>query len=393
MANSFCRQLSNGYKINVYGDKLQWSPCCFYSKKTDMSDTAELKRSMEYAHNATGWLPECSTCKTMEESGVDILKPRLNANHIISADSVNGDCVNLEISFDTKCNAACLSCGSYCSTTWAKFEKKHNLDLNGSPNKVINISNTFERKIAEVKYKIKLSDDDSDTSDVLFRKLINTVPLDKLETIFIMGGEPFYTKSHLKMLKHLKEVHPDLSKVSIRYQSNGSIYPSDEVLKLWEDYDFIVYGASLDGVGERFNYLRWPLKWHRCDPIIKRLMSETNARLHVNCTISPLNVLYIKDLEDWIQNNIPSNKFKNNNSIIRPNACLGTMDLRYTSNKLREKVFRMYGEDHNISKMFGNMDVYDDASPMFKYIEQMDKIRRLDWRKTFPDVVDCYSNV
>ena len=91
MANTFCRQLSNGYKINVQGDKLLWSPCCFYSKKTDVSNLVELKKDMEYAHNATGWLPECNTCKTMEESGVDILKPRLNANHIISADSVTGD--------------------------------------------------------------------------------------------------------------------------------------------------------------------------------------------------------------------------------------------------------------------------------------------------------------
>ena len=390
MSNTFCRQLSNGYKINVQGDKLFWSPCCFYSKKTDMSNLVELKKDMEYAHNATGWLPECSTCKTMEESGVAILKPRVNANHIISAESVTGDCVNLEISFDTKCNAACLSCGSYCSTTWAKFEKKHNLNFSGAPNKVININNAFERKIAEGLYKIKLSEDDTDISDILFRKLINTVPLDKLETIFIMGGEPFYTKSHIKMLRHLKEVHPDLSKVSIRYQSNGSIYPSDEVLKLWEDYKFIVYGASLDGVGERFNYLRWPLKWYRCDPIIKRLMNETNARLHVNCTISPLNVLYIKDLEDWVSDNIHSSKFRINGSTVRPNACLGTMDLRYANHKLREKVFRIYGDDHDISKMFSNMDVYDDASPMFKYVEQIDKIRRLDWRKTFPDVVDCY---
>jgi len=389
MANSFCRQLSNGYKINVQGNKLLWSPCCFYSKKTDLSNTVELKKDMEYAHSATGWLPECSSCKTMEESGVDILKPRLNANHSISADSIDGDCVNLEISFDTKCNAACLSCGSYCSTTWAKFEKKHNLNLHTSP-KTIQLNNSFERKIAEGIYKIKLSEDDTDTSDVLFRKLISTVPLDKLESIFIMGGEPFYTKSHIKMLRHLKEVHPDLSKVSIRYQSNGSIYPSDEVLKLWEDYKFIIYSASLDGVGERFNYLRWPLKWYRCDPIIKRLMNETTALLHVNCTISPLNVLYIKDLEDWLKDNIPLSKFRIKDSMVRPNACLGTMDLRYANHKLREKVFHNYGDDHDISKMFSNMDVYDDASPMFKYVEQIDKIRRLDWRKTFPDVVDCY---
>lgn len=393
MANKFCRQLSNGYKINVQGDKLLWSPCCFYSKKTDMSNTAELKRDMEYAHNATGWLPECSSCKVMEESGVEILKPRLNANQMISENSVPGDCVNLEISFDTKCNAACLSCGSYCSTTWAKFEKKHNLNLSGTAPKVIKLSNPFERKIAEVQYKIKLSDDDTDTSDVLFRKLINTVPLDKLETIFIMGGEPFYTKSHLKMLRHLKEVHPDLSKVSIRYQSNGSIFPSDEVLKLWEDYKFIVYGASFDGVGERFDYLRWPLKWFRCGPILKRIMTETRAQLHVNCTISPLNILYVDDLENWLKENIPAHRMKNIHNLIRPNACMGTMDLKYANQKLRDKVYDKYGEDHDISKMLASLETYDDATPMFNYIEQMDKIRRTDWRKTFPDIVDCYSNV
>jgi hypothetical protein len=355
-----------------------------------MSNTVALKKEMAYAHNATDWLPECSSCRTMEESSVEVLKPRLNANSMISADSVIGDCVNLEISFDTKCNAACLSCGSYCSSTWAKFEKKHNINLHGITNKVININNSLERKIAESLYKIKLTEDDTDTSDVLFRKLISLVPLDKLETIFIMGGEPFYTKSHLKMLKHLKEIHPDLSKVSIKYQSNGSIYPSDEVLKLWEDYKFISYGVSLDGIDKKFNYLRWPLKWHRCEPIVKRLMRETKAQLYVNCTVSPLNILYVNELENWLIDNIPHNKFKNQTSIIRPNACLGTMDLRYTNHKLRDKVFRLYGEDHDISKMFSNMPVYDDPSAMFNYIEQMDRIRRLDWRKTFPDITDCY---
>jgi hypothetical protein len=119
-------------------------------------------------------------------------------------------------------------------------------------------------------------------------------------------------------------------------------------------------------------------------------MNETTAQLHVNCTISPLNVLYVKDLEDWLKDNIPLSKFRINRSIVRPNACLGTMDLRFANHKLREKVFRKYGDDHDISKMFSNMEVYDDASPMFNYIEQMDKIRRLNWRKTFPDVVDCY---
>lgn len=389
MANKFCRQLSNGFKINVQGDKLLWSPCCFYSKKTDMSNTTEYLKAREYANNATGWLPECESCKKMEESGVDLLHPRLNANHMISEDSVDGDCVNLEISFDTKCNAACLSCGSYCSTTWAKFDKKHGLNQHISP-KVVRLENPFQRRLAEVQYKITLDTEDSDLSDILFKQLINTVPLDKLQTIFIMGGEPFYTKSHVKMLKHLKEVHPNLKNVSIRYQSNGSIYPSDEVLKLWEDYKYIVYGASFDGVGERFNYLRWPLKWHRCEKVLTRLVNETDVRLHVNCTISPLNILYVDELDNWLRDNINISKFSNQRQLIRPNACLGDMDLRFASEKLKEKVYTKYGVDHDISKLVNSMDVYNDPERMFRYVEQMDSLRRLDWRKTFPDVVDCY---
>jgi hypothetical protein len=72
---------------------------------------------------------------------------------------------------------------------------------------------------------------------------------------------------------------------------------------------------------------------------------------------------------------------------------MGTMDLKYANQKLRDKVYEKYGVDHDISKMLASLETYDDATPMFNYIEQMDKIRRTDWRKTFPDVVDCYSNV
>jgi hypothetical protein len=113
----------------------------------------------------------------MEESGVELLTPRLNANHMITEDSVDGDCVNLEISFDTKCNAACLSCGSYCSTTWAKFDKKHGLNQHISP-KIVRLDSPFHRKVAEAQYKVTLDAEDSDLSDILFKQLIKTVPLD-----------------------------------------------------------------------------------------------------------------------------------------------------------------------------------------------------------------------
>lgn len=391
MANKFCRQLSNGYKINIHDDVLHWSPCCFYTKRVNMYDTETLKREMEYARNATDWIPECSSCKALEETGIAKLRPRLQCNRWIPEDSVDGDCVNLEISFDTKCNAACLSCGSYCSTTWAKFQKKHDLNIHAVPMQ-LSLNSKLDRKLAELKYGITLQDDDKDMSDILFRKLLSLIPLDKLRNVFILGGEPLYTKSHMKMLNHLKEVHPDLSKITLRYQSNGSIYPSDEVLKHWEQYEAIVFGVSFDDIGERFNYLRWPLKWKKASSNIIKLTNETNCHLHVNATLSPLNIYYYDELAAWFQDNIQvRNNIHPDDIIPRTNPCQGDMDLRFTSQKLYDKIMNKYGENHAIAKLYSNIKIGDNYVPMFNYIEQMDKIRRLDWRKTFPDVVDCYD--
>jgi len=356
-----------------------------------MYDTENWQREMEYARNATGWIPECESCRVLEETGVEMLKPRLQCNTWIPEDSEDGDCVNLEISFDTKCNAACISCGSYCSTTWAKFDKKHNLEQHAAPLQ-LNLSSKIDRKLAGFKYGITLQDDDNDISGVLFRKLISLVPLDKLRNVFMLGGEPLYTSSHLKMLKHLKEVHPDLSQVSLRYQSNGSIYPSDEILKYWEDYKSIVFGVSFDAVGERFNYMRWPLKWKKASENLVRLMTDTNCRLHVNATLSPLNIYYYDELNDWLSANIPLGpNVRPLDLLARTNPCQGEMDLKFTSQRLYDKVMTKYGEDHDIAKLYSSIKIGGDYRPMFKYIEHMDSLRRLDWRKTFPDVVDCYD--
>lgn len=389
MANQFCRLLSNGYKINVQNDILYWSPCCFYSKRVNMYDTITWHKEMEYAQKATGWIPECESCRHLEETGVEMLKPRLQSTKYVPEDSVDGDVVNLELSFDTKCNAACLSCGSYCSTTWEKFEQEHQLKLHESPIQ-FKLNHKVERILAEKKYQIKLPDDAKDVSDVLFAKLTSLLKLDKLRNIFILGGEPLYTKSHIKMLRLLSEVHPDLSQVTLRYQSNGSIYPNKEILEHWSKYKFVVFGVSFDDVGERFDYLRWPLKWDECSKNLLRLMNETNVGLHVNTTVSPLNIFYFDELHNWLTDNIDGARMYPERTKPRPNPCLGTMDLKYTSPKLREKIFKKYGEDHDLSKLLKDLPQYTNYDSMFDYVEKIDRLRGLDWRKTFPDIIDCY---
>jgi len=367
MANKFCRHLSNGYKIDLSWDnKLLWSPCCYYSKKVPLLDKEEFEKELAYTSSATGWLPECNLCQRMEASQAGTqVSPRLASFNRIPSEIEDGIPGNLELSFDAKCNAACLSCGSYISDTWKKYEYKHDIKDIG----VI------------VNHSARLTDE-----------LINTVDMSQLHELYVLGGEPFYSDSGNTVLRHLHKVHPNISNVKLRYQTNGSIIPDEETRELWQGFKSVEISMSLDDIGDRFNYLRWPLKWHRVEKTVDNLLSTTNAILAVNATISPLNVLYFQQLDDWARSTIPTDRLKWPDTPARPNRCLGTMDLNKTPRAMRQRVIEMYGPEHRLSKIFSNLELNSDYKDLFEYMETHDKIRKLDWRKTFPDIIEFFKD-
>ena len=369
MSNTFCRHLSNGFKIDVTWDnQLLWSPCCYYSKKVPLLDQAAFEKELARTSAATDWLPECRLCQQMEASNVGLqVSPRLASFNRITQDNLDaGVCASLEISIDPKCNAACLSCGSYISDTWKKYEYRHGI-------KDIGIITNHGPKLTD--------------------QLIGAVALDHLEELYILGGEPFYSTSGNQMLRHLHQTHTDIGRIKLRYQTNGSIVPDDETKELWKGFKSVEISFSLDGIGRRFEYLRWPLKWHRVERTVANLLETTTATLSVNATISPLNVWYFQELEDWTRATIPKNRLKWPDSPIRPNRCLGPLDLAFTPQTLRDDIQARYGADHKLTKIFSNLEINTDYRRMFDYIEQHDPLRRLDWQKTFPDIIPHYKDI
>ena len=300
----------------------------------------------------------------MEESKSSQHQPRLTSLRRVVEDSPNGVCIVLEISFDTKCNAACLSCGSYCSSTWQKYNNKHN----------------------------HTNDQENTEADRLLEQLITTVDLSQVRDITIMGGEPFYGSTGLKFLEHIQKIHPNLNQVTLRYQTNGSIFPSEEIRNLWGEFKQVTISLSIDGVGERFNYLRWPLKWFRVERTVQQFLDLTNVNFAINATISPLNALYFWEIEDWWATKIPLERRKTD--IARSNRCFAPLDLNLSTPSLRRAILEKYGPTHQLTQIFSNLEFnwdYREYIKMFDYIEKHDKLRRLDWRKTFPDVVQHYN--
>lgn len=171
----------------------------------------------------------------------------------------------------------------------------------------------------------------------------------QLKGIVIGGGEPVLNLSTKTLLSQLDHEQ----KVSIHF--NGTVLPDQDFLKNCERLQNVKFVFSIDGVQERFEYLRWPAKWDR---VVKNIVflsqtAPTNVEFGVNITISQLNKFYYTEVVEWAQRTIPKNS-------------LG-----------KETVITFNTAHNRLSR---------------DYLDALDKKRQLDWRKLFPLAVDQISN-
>jgi organic radical activating enzyme len=308
------------------------------------------------------YLTECSKCALKEKTHGLRNTQRGNMNRKIP-DDIGEDIYRLEIAIDTTCNAACIQCGTLQSSLWRLEEAKE-----GVHGKVIHIQpeSQIDSKINSI------------------NETINTQTVKRWH---FWGGEPLLTDTHLKFLNKIE----DLSDVSVAYTTNGSIFPSAEVLEIWSKCKEVVIGLSTDGIEDKFHYIRYPLSWNKWTGNAKSFKNDTpdNVRLHINYCVLPLNALYITEMDDWLSTNF--NKHRDGSPInfdfIRGE---GTLDVACTPMKLREAVWKNLGEHHTVSNILREVPVID-PSWMLSYLDRWDKHRNLDWRITFPDIVKYFE--
>ena len=357
MTNKFCHFLSNGYTINIIDERLTWRPCCVYEKKVFLDEVESFNNELARTSAATDWLPECGQCKSVEQSGITGYKSMRQLSFDRAAgEHEPGDCVQLEVNFDKQCNAACLSCSPAFSSTWEKYSRKYEPD-----------------------FPITCKDE--------FEEFVSRVDLSKLKTLYIQGGEPFFSDTSTRILQHVMAVHPAVDQITLMYQTNGSILPDPEILSFWPRFKEVQLRYSIDGVGERFEYLRWPLNWQTVDHNVKTMIDTTNVKIHVNCTVNPLSSLYFDEVENWVNQTIPQERLIR----LRAGYCLGNMDLSFATKDLKKQVQEKYGPDHQMFTMFDKLPTNRSWQSMITYVEKHDRLRNLDWRKIFPESVKFYQ--
>ena len=358
MLNQFCRYLSNGYSFNITkNNSVTVGPCCLYKNKLQFDSNLLRARKLNF-ESITSWTDDCSICQVLEESGQQSL--RQTGPDWISDLENSQDPISLDIQLDNECNAACVTCNKYSSSLWEKEDLKlHNK-------------------------KIKINKDD-DVTNKIINRIVDTVSLEKLKYVKFFGGEPLFTDTHLKFIKHIP--HPE--QVTLHYTTNGSIYPNDEVLDAWKKFKVIIFAASLDGIEQQFDYVRWPLPWSKVSKILIRLRENKDIRnliFRVEFTANLLNTYYFDRLENWIKNNLDTN-LSGDKTEINIHLCSGGIwDLEKMPQNIRELVLKKYSADQIIHKLVDNLPPQTSLNAWKNFVNTWDKQRNNSWQLAFPDI-------
>jgi glutamate-1-semialdehyde 2,1-aminomutase len=87
----------------------------------------------------------------------------------------------------------------------------------------------------------------------------------------------------------------------LRYNSNGVDLP-DRLFELWRHFKQVKFNFSIDAVGDKNDYIRYPSKWDNIVQNLHRLdHTPDNVIVNIACAVQLLNVLYVPELVRWKQ--------------------------------------------------------------------------------------------
>ena len=271
-------------------------PCCFALDQYPVGDLN--KDSMETVFNSKDMKKmrlnmlddkpsrQCTKCYDQEKSGFFSLRLSSNkhfGHNIGMVDNTDGDgsadCIikYWDIRFSNLCNMACRSCGTWFSSNWYEDHKK----LTGKP--------PDHAKIMRV----------GRTADDIWEQMLKQ--FDHVEQFYFAGGEPLIMEEHYRILKELDK--RKMYHVRLIYNTNFSKlkFKDLDVLELWNKFDSVSVGASLDAEGKRGEFMRKGTVWKDTVANRKKMLEICpQVDFYISSTVGLINALHIVDFHrNW----------------------------------------------------------------------------------------------
>jgi sulfatase maturation enzyme AslB (radical SAM superfamily) len=297
----FCIAPFQSIRQNAYGRN---SPCAFGAGEWRHGDLTPAQRWDSVELNALrqefidGKQPDaCKRCWDEEKSGKKSLRQRQfeyfpnDYNDFILTDKWQAGPKTAVFKTSNVCNLACRSCAGWDTNSYTK-EGRFYADKYNTTSEVQGKVTKHNRFIPLLPPK---------HMDFMQYKDIAA----NLEKIDFFGGEPLLNTTQLDLLEYLTET--GLSKnITLFYSTNCTNKPTERLKRAWSKFKRLELSMSVDGLGSKFEYLRYPGIWSEAEENIHGMVNLKNT---LDCdvytmgglTISAMNCYDVDEVYSWMK--------------------------------------------------------------------------------------------
>lgn len=253
----------------------------------------------------------------------------------------------------------------------------------------------------------------------LWEEIFDQIP--NIRQLYFAGGEPLMIKEHKRFLEEIIR-RGQASNITVRYNSNG-VLVDDRMIEIWSHFKEVRFAFSIDAVGDRNHYIRYPVDWTEIEAALDKLdNTPDNIKVGIACAVQIFNIKHIIDFAKWkiAKNYKKINKFKVEK--FEAGGGLLNMHLLYIPTYLSARILPQ-ADKQELERQFADFkqwlwdnytqdDVFwkenpngwnrwssilkfvlaEDHShllPAFKeYAENMDSIRGTDYKTVFPELAN-----
>ena len=314
--------------------------------------------------------------------------------------------VYLDLRLGHTCNLKCVMCSPHDSSQWVGDHKKMYPLFQA---KELKEQMSWDRKEFNNKWH---------ENPDFWKEMYAQIP--NLKQVYFAGGEPLLIKEHKLFLEEIiRQGYAD--KILVRYNTNGLLV-NDEIIELWKKFKKVKVGFSIDAVGDRNYYIRYPSDWDIIERNLHKLdNTPDNIQVSIATAIQILNIKHLADFAKWkITQNFKKVNLENTVGGIQAGGGIVNMHLLYIPTFLSIRLLpaedkaavrrsfaelatwlhENYRQDEDFWKqnpygwkrwqaVLDFMDAEDHTSqlPAFKeYIESLDIVRKTEFSVVFPEL-------
>ena len=243
-------------------------PCCHFGEHIPIEDYEKV--TTEYAERLESGerIPQCQGCWQTEDKGLVSVRQSAVENYdrnYADAPGINA----MDIRLHNKCNMACNMCASYNSTLWAKIEGK---------------DETHEIGDTNLQYIYSLADN--------------------VTKLSIQGGESFYGPEFVDFVDNFPNKHNLILDVF-----TNTITADIDAIERWSnECKTLLINASIDGVEDVFEYIRWPGKWKKAKRKLQEIYSVVEGNMRYFYAVQAKNLESIVPMLEFRNEHTPKSE-------------------------------------------------------------------------------------